>query len=77
MCHHVVFLSAQEGCNFREFMKTLAHFRRCSKKGQNPLNTEEEKLKCMLEISMLFFMQSHPLGKYRSPPIHLGCVVCS
>ena len=43
----VSFLSEQEGCNFREFMKTLAHFRQFSQKGHNPLNTEEEKLKCM------------------------------
>lgn len=41
--------SEQDGCNFREFMKTLAHFRQFSKKGQNPLNTEEEKLKCVYE----------------------------
>ncbi|XP_046849226.1 calcineurin B homologous protein 1-like isoform X1 [Xenia sp. Carnegie-2017] len=40
----------QEGCNFREFMKTLAHFRRSSKKGHNPLNTAEEKLKFIFRI---------------------------
>ena len=42
-----VLLSEHEGCNFKEFMKTLAHFRLCSKNGHNPLNNEEEKLKCM------------------------------
>ncbi|XP_028396089.1 calcineurin B homologous protein 1-like [Dendronephthya gigantea] len=40
----------QEECNFREFMKTLAHFRQFSKKGHNPLNTEEEKLKFIFSI---------------------------
>ncbi|CAB4029068.1 calcineurin B homologous 1 [Paramuricea clavata] len=47
---HCSDIDEQEGCNFREFMKTLAHFRRCSKRGQNPLNTEEEKLKFIFSI---------------------------
>ena len=40
----------QDGCNFREFMKTLAHFRKFSRRGINPLNTQEQKLKFIFSI---------------------------
>jgi len=40
--------SGKETCNFRQFVKTLAHFRPFDSSKENPLNTREKKLKCKL-----------------------------
>lgn len=42
--------SGEETCNFRQFVKTLAHFRPFDSSKENPLNTREKKLKCKLAL---------------------------
>ena len=36
----------EQTCNFRQFVKTLAHFRPLDESTENPLNTREKKLHC-------------------------------
>lgn len=42
--------SGEETCNFRQFVKTLAHFRPFDSSKENPLNTREKKLKFTFKI---------------------------
>ena len=45
--------SGKETCNFRQFVKTLAHFRPIDSSKENPLNTREKKLKCKFMSIMI------------------------
>ena len=45
--------SGKETCNFRQFVKTLAHFRPIDSSKENPLNTREKKLKCKFVCIMI------------------------
>ena len=63
--------SGEETCNFRQFVRTLAHFRPYEPSKENPLNTREKKLQCMLGYiylkiyaKCLFFSQV-PLQKVK------------
>lgn len=40
----------EETCNFRQFVKTLAHFRPLDESTENPLNTREKKLEFAFKI---------------------------
>ena len=39
---------SSEECNFKQFVRTLAHFRPYDPSTDNPLNSREQKLKCKL-----------------------------
>ena len=39
---------SSEECNFKQFVRTLAHFRPYDPNTDNPLNSREQKLKCKL-----------------------------
>lgn len=36
----------EETCNFRQFVRTLAHFRPIDSATENPLNSREKKMQC-------------------------------
>ncbi|PFX16962.1 calcineurin B homologous protein 1-like [Stylophora pistillata] len=42
--------SGEETCNFRQFVRTLAHFRPFEQSKENPLNTREKKLQFTFKI---------------------------
>lgn len=42
--------SGEETCNFRQFVRTLAHFRPYEPSKENPLNTREKKLQFTFKI---------------------------
>ena len=46
----------EQTCNFRQFVKTLAHFRPLDESTENPLNTREKKLHCKnFDVFCFFF----------------------
>lgn len=49
-----------ESINFRQFVRTLARFKRESKGHEHEMNTREKKLDCELCLIILFVLDNFP-----------------